>query len=62
MTAEPEDPSRPRRERNGKLRIPLPFEEALKAATETKPPEKPERKPHKKAKKSYTRSRKHQTT
>jgi hypothetical protein len=31
--------------RNGKLRIPLPFEDALKAATEVKPPEKPERKP-----------------
>jgi hypothetical protein len=25
--------------RNGKLRIPLPFEDALRAATETKPPE-----------------------
>jgi hypothetical protein len=34
--------------RNGRLRIPLPFEEALKAATETKPPEKPERKPRSK--------------
>ena len=48
MTAEPEDPLRPRRERNGKLRIPLPFEDAMKAATEVKPPEKPERKPRQK--------------
>jgi hypothetical protein len=38
--------------RNGKLRIPLPFEDAVKAALETKAPEKPKRKPRKKAKKS----------
>jgi hypothetical protein len=30
--------------RNGKLRIPLPFDAALKAATEVKPPENPPRK------------------
>lgn len=30
--------------RNGKLNIPLPFEDALKAATETRPPEKPKKK------------------
>jgi hypothetical protein len=38
------DRSEPAR-RNGKLRIPLPFEDALKAATEVKPPEKAPRKP-----------------
>jgi hypothetical protein len=32
------------RNRNGRLSIPLPFEDALKAATEVKPPErKPKR-------------------
>jgi hypothetical protein len=31
--------------RNGKLRIPLPFEDELKAATGVKPPEKSPRKP-----------------
>jgi hypothetical protein len=30
--------------RNGKLRIPLPFEDAIKAGTETTPPEKPKKK------------------
>lgn len=34
--------------RNGKLRIPLPFDEAMKAALEAKPLEKPERKPRSK--------------
>jgi hypothetical protein len=34
--------------RNGKLRIPLPFDDAVKAALETKPPEKPPRKPRQK--------------
>jgi len=40
----------PRRNgRNGnKLSIPLPFDEALKAATETKPPKEPEKAPAKK--------------
>ena len=31
--------------RNGKLSIPLSFDDALKAATEVKPPEKKPRKP-----------------
>ena len=35
-------------QRNGKLRIPLPFDDALKAALEAKPPEKPPRKPRQK--------------
>lgn len=30
--------------RNGKLRIRLPFEDALKAAVQTKPPKKPKKK------------------
>jgi hypothetical protein len=34
--------------RNGNLRIPLPFDEALKAAVEAKPPEKKPRKPRQK--------------
>ncbi len=34
--------------RNGKLAIPLPFEEAIRAALEVKPPEKPPRKPREK--------------
>lgn len=34
--------------RNANLRIPLPFEDALKAATETKAPEKPPKKPRQK--------------
>jgi len=34
--------------RNGKLRIPLPFEDALKAATETKAPPQPPKKPRQK--------------
>jgi hypothetical protein len=33
------------------LRIPLPFEDAVKAGLETKAPPKPARKPRKKAKK-----------
>jgi hypothetical protein len=43
-------PSEPAR-RNGRLRIPLPFEDALKAATEVKPSEKLERKRPKRSKK-----------
>ena len=35
-------------QRNGKLRIPLPFDDAMKAALEVKPPDKPERKPRSK--------------
>jgi hypothetical protein len=31
--------------RNGKLAIPLPFDDALKAALEVKQPEKPKKKP-----------------
>jgi hypothetical protein len=31
-------------QRNGKLSIPLPFEDAVKAALKVKPPEKPKRK------------------
>ena len=43
-----EDPKR----RNGKLHIPLPFEEALAAAVEVKPPEPaPKKRPKKRAKK-----------
>jgi hypothetical protein len=34
--------------RNGKLKIPLPFDEAMNAALEVKPPDKPERKPRSK--------------
>lgn len=34
--------------RNGKLKIPLPFDEALRAAVETKPPEQTKRKPRRK--------------
>jgi hypothetical protein len=38
--------------REGKLSIPLPFDDAVKAALKAKPPEKPKRKPRaKKAKK-----------
>jgi hypothetical protein len=36
------------RQRNGRLRIPLPFEDAVKAALEAKPPEKKPRKPRQK--------------
>jgi hypothetical protein len=36
---------------HGKLSIPLPFDEAVKAALRVKPPEKPKRKPRAKAKK-----------
>lgn len=32
-------------QRNGKLSIPMPFEDAVKAALKVKPPEKPPRKP-----------------
>jgi len=39
MTSEPD----PHPKRNGHLRIPLPFEDAVKAATKTKLPEKPKR-------------------
>ena len=53
MASDP-DPSPPRRNgRNGdKLKIPLPFDEALKAATETKPPQEPKKAPRKKPAKS----------
>ena len=34
--------------RNGNLRIPLPFEDAVKAATETKAPPQPPKKPRQK--------------
>ena len=34
--------------RNGRLKIDLPFDEAMKAAVEAKRPEKPQRKPRKK--------------
>jgi hypothetical protein len=37
-------------QRNGKLSIPLPFDDALKAALEVKPPERPPRKPRAKKK------------
>jgi hypothetical protein len=40
------------RKREGKLAIPLPFDGAVKAAIEVKPPEKPKRKPRAKPKKS----------
>jgi len=40
--------SDPHPKRNGRLRIPLPFDDALKAATDVKPPEKPKRKPRQK--------------
>jgi len=40
--------SDPPPKRNGKLRIPLPFEEAVRAGLETKAPPKPPRKPRKK--------------
>lgn len=50
MGSEP-DPARSQGKRNGKLRIPLPFDDALRAAVETKPPERKPRKPRaKKAK------------
>jgi hypothetical protein len=42
----PADPPNP--PRNGKLSIPLPFDEAVKAALKAKPPEKPKRKPRSK--------------
>jgi hypothetical protein len=42
------------KQRNGRLRIPLPFEDALKAAVETEPPEQTKRKP-KRRKKVATR-------
>jgi hypothetical protein len=41
---------RPKPARNGKLSIPLPFDEAVKAALKVEPSEKPPRKPR--AKKS----------
>lgn len=48
MAMADEPPSRENRHRNGKLRIPLPFEDAVKAGLEAKPPPKPQRKPRKK--------------
>jgi hypothetical protein len=36
--------AKPTPQRRGRLRLPLPFEDALKAATETKPPVKPKKK------------------
>lgn len=39
-----------KRKYNGRLAIPLDFDEALKAALEAKPPEKPPRKPRGKKK------------
>ena len=48
MAMADEPPSRGNGQRNGKLRIPLPFEEALKAATEAKPPKEPKKAPRKK--------------
>ncbi len=36
------------RRREGKLKIDAPFDDALKAALDVKPPEKPPRKPRKK--------------
>jgi hypothetical protein len=38
----------PKRKREGNLSVPLPFEEAVRAALEVKPPEKPPRKPRSK--------------
>ncbi len=38
----------PGKARNGNLAIPLPFEQAIRAALEVKPPEKPPRKPRQK--------------
>ena len=44
MAGDKDDPSKP--PRNGKLAIPLKFEDALRAALKVKPPEKkPKRKP-----------------
>ena len=42
--SKPDEPSR----RNGKLAIPLPFEEAVKAALEVKPGERAPKKPRSK--------------
>jgi hypothetical protein len=36
------------KKRQGNLNVPLPFEEAVRAALEVKPPEKPPRKPRSK--------------
>jgi hypothetical protein len=52
MAAKSSDEDPP--QRNGKLSIPLPFDEALKAALEVRPPGRPPRKPG--AKKSSKRS------
>jgi hypothetical protein len=41
--------------RNGRLAIPLPFEEAVKKALKAKPPEKPERKPRSRPKRAAKR-------
>lgn len=46
----PEQPKS--KQRNGKLRIPLPFDEAMKAALEVKPPKREPRKPRSKKAKS----------
>lgn len=49
----PEQDDPRRNGRNGdKLPIPMPFEEALKGATETKPPKEPKQAPPKKPAKS----------
>lgn len=49
------EPSTAPTKRNGRLRIPLPFEEALAAAVEVKPDEKPAKKPKPKKKKKAAR-------
>lgn len=41
-------PSNPNGRNGDKLSIPLPFDEALKAATEVKPPKEPQKAPRKK--------------
>jgi hypothetical protein len=45
------EPSTAGARRNGKLSIPLPFDEAIKAALKVKPPKRPRRKPPSKTKK-----------
>jgi len=44
MASEPEPAHPGSPPKNGKLAIPLPFEEAIRAALEVKPPPKPPRK------------------
>jgi len=51
MTSRPHD----KQPRNGKLAIPLPFEDAIRAALEVKPPQKPPKK--KQPKKGATRAK-----